>query len=130
MKKLILILAMLPIMAIGQIKYDCYKFADKAELIQQLTDDGYSWEGELTQGQLTDTVAGEFLDYYYIGHIVLNYPVTYEEDDEWEAQYSTEVFIHSARKGNIKLPSNKKVTGNQRKYVNQYITCFLGEPKL
>ena len=109
------------------IKYDAYKYADEAEFLQSLTDNGYILnDGEplQTENIVTDTDSGENLDMHYNGVIVTNYPDTGEG---WEPVMSTDVYMLCARKGNIKLPSNKKLKGNNRKYFYDYISRYAGE---
>ncbi len=105
------------------VKYDTYQYDTEQELIDDLESLGYTYTEPLSQGTLQHE-DGEYLDYVYFNQIVTNYPVT---EEGWEPIYSTEVYINSARKGNIKLPSNKKLKGNNRKYFNNYINRFLGE---
>ena len=111
----------------GKAKVDAYKYADEAELLQSITDSGYILnDGEPLERNniITDTDTGEQLDMNYHGVIVTNYPDTGEP---WEAIYSTDVYLLCARQGNIKLPSNKKLGGNDRKYYYDYINIYLGE---
>ena len=111
----------------AQIKYDTYKYTDETEMFQSITDSGYlipdpfNQAGMLIVQEVEDKL--DELDYSYFAQIVTNYPLGEDE----EPVYSTEVYINSARIGNSKLPSNKKLTGNERKYFNNYINRFAGE---
>ena len=108
-------------------KIDAYKYADESELMESITESGYILnDGEPLQIEniITDTDSREHLDMHYNGIIVLNYPIT---DENWEAEFSTDVYMLCARKGNIKLPSNKKLKGNNRKYFYDYISRYAGE---
>ena len=108
-------------------KYDTYKYASKASLLNGLSNAGYVLNdgGELqTHNVITDSDTGESLNMHYLGTIVTNL------DTEGEPVYSTYVYVHCARISDIKLPSNKKLTGNERKYFNNYINKYFGEEDL
>lgn len=122
MKTLILILAMLPLFAIGQLKYECYVFVDEAEFIQTLSDEGFEYETLKTDFQIYKN--GEKLDVHYEGIIITNKPRT---DSTWTPSFSTEVYVLAARKGSVKLPSTKKVRGLERQYYHEFINHFSGE---
>ena len=112
----------------SNVKYDCYSFTDEAEFLQSLTDSGYILnDGEplRTENIITDSDSGENLDMHYNAEIPLNLPDT---GDGWSVEMSTDVFMLCARVGNIKLPSNKKVGGNLRKYYWEFINVYFGEP--
>lgn len=117
-------------------KVDTYFYADEAELLQSITDSGYTAgdEGLESTGTLIalDGNTDDNLDYSYWNTIVTNYPVTYDEEGQpdWTPEYSTECYINSVRKGNSKLPSNKKLGGNDRKYFNNFINKFAGEGEI
>ena len=106
----------------AHINYDTYVYESEEELLDNLEELGYTFEGELSQGVLS--TPGDDLDYVYFSTIILNYPST---GAGWEPEYSTDVYINSARIGSTKLPSNHKVKGNNRKYFNNYINRFAGE---
>ena len=110
-------------------KVDTYVYTDEAELLQSITDSGYTAgdDGLESTGTLIalDGNTDDNLDYSYWNTIVTNYPDT---GVGWVAESSTECYINSVRKGNSKLPSNKKVGGNDRKYFNNFINRFFGEP--
>lgn len=112
----------------AQVKIDCYKYTDEAEFLQSLTDSGYTLNGgePLIVGNniITDDDSGENLDMNYHGVIITNYPDT---GGGWTPVMSTEVFMLCARKGNIKLPSNHKLTGQDRKYYYNYINVYAWE---
>lgn len=122
MKTLFLILATLPLLAIGQLKYECYSFNNEAELIQVLNTEGFEYE--TLKQDFVIYKDGESLDFHYSGTIITNYPKT---DSTWIPTYSTQVYCLVARKGVIKLPSENKVGGNDRKYYYDYICKFNGE---
>lgn len=122
MKTLFLILAMLPLLAIGQLKYEAYVFTDEAELIQVLQTEGFEYDSLKMDFRISKD--GETLDFHYDDTIVTNFPDTL---NGWIPEYSTEVYCTVARKGNIKLPSNKKVGGQMRLYYYTHINKFNGE---
>ncbi len=107
----------------ASIKVDTYQYESEEELLDNLEDLGYTFDGKLSQGVLF-TPDGNALDYVYFSTIILNYPDT---GIGWTPEYSEDVYINSARIGSTKLPSNKKVNGNARKYFNNYINRFAGE---
>jgi len=117
----------------AQEKYDSYTFADEAEMFTVIEGQGYlinateeGVSGELQSNNIiTDTNAGEgdatYLDMHWLGQIPL--------DDLEPPTMSVEVYVTSARKGNFKIPSNYKVDGQMRKYVNS-LNSYAGEPNL
>ncbi len=108
-------------------KYDLYSFVDEQEFIDTLNAEGFEYEAITTDFLIHKDE--ESLDVHYAGNIVTNYPIENPdpENPTWEPVYSAEVYVLSARIGNIKLPSNHKVGGNDRKYYYDYTNRFAGE---
>ena len=115
----------------SNVKYAAYSYATKQELIDDVVDMGWEYpEGFPENGAFVDKASGETLNYSYAGKIVVNFPRTYEEPPapEWTPQYSSDVYIHSARQGNLQLPAPHKLGGNELKYFTKYVRRFSGEP--
>lgn len=104
-------------------KFDSYKYSSETEFLQSLTDSGYTLnDGEpLIVGNniITDDDSGENLEMNYQGVIPL--------DDLEPPTMSSDVFMVCSRKGSIKLPSSKKVKGNERKWVWSNVNRYFGE---
>ena len=110
----------------ANIRYDSYTFSDDAEMISVITGEGYLINEDNTlqsNNIITDTNAGEgdasYLDCHYMGQIPL--------DDLEPPTMSVEIYCTSARDGNFKIPSNYKVGGQMKKYVNS-LNRYGGEP--
>ncbi len=112
---------------------EAYTYADEQTYIDVLLNEGFTLNGAAPALPIptehTIEKSGERLSVHYNGLIVTNYPQTYEEPPapEWEAIMSTEVYLMASRAGNIKLPSNTKVTGQDRTYYWNFISKFNGE---
>jgi len=113
------------------VKFDSYTFADEAEMFTVIEGEGYlinpteeGTSGDLQSNNIiVDTAAEEgdadYLDMHWMGQIPL---------DELEPPtMSTDVFCTSARVGNFKIPSQYKVGGQLRKWV-QGLNSYGGEP--
>ena len=114
-----------------QYKYDTYKYSSKTALLNGLEAKGYvlnnGEQGLQPYNTITDPDTGEVLNMTYFASIVTNYP---ETGEDWEAEFSSEVYVHCSRIGNMKLPSSQKLKGNDRKYFNNHINRFAGEEKV
>lgn len=120
---LLIILISVTLTSISQ-KFEAYKFTNETDLRQSAASVWLVIPDKITSEMQFRHDEGETIAVHYIGQIVTNYPKT---DSTWVAEISEDVYLIAYRKGDVKLPSNKKVTGNDRKYIWKYIAKFAGE---